>query len=198
MGLDIIIDCGSPLYMQVWITQKDYGILWVGRFRQTLQAAVGSDKLRSHITPGHQPSRMRAPNISAGGSIFASSCRSYISAAAYAARHTMPEMLEALGRMSRHVNEWSVDHDASLMHSFGYWKGAIERDDVYLILRVTKEDSIRNNLSIDIYSDADHASDFSRRSTPQGQTALYFKGRQEATPCSVERRVGNDACRGGV
>ena len=164
VGLDLIIDAGCPLYMQTIITQKDYGTLWVGRFRQTPQAAFGSDKLRSQTTPGHQPSRMRAPCTSNASSIFGTTCRSYISAAAYAARHTLQEMMESLGWMPRYVNEWSVDDDTSLTHLFAYWKGIIERGDVYLVLRVTREDGTRNARAIEIYSDADHASDFTRRS----------------------------------
>ena len=36
IGLDIVLDCGSPLYMQIILSQKDSGILWVGRFRAEL------------------------------------------------------------------------------------------------------------------------------------------------------------------
>ena len=74
-------------------------------------------------------------------------------------------MMESLGWMSRYTNEWSVDLDTSLTHLFGYWKSIIEKDDAYLVLKVTREDVARKTLAVDIYSDADHASDFTRRST---------------------------------
>ena len=62
IGLDIVLDCGSRLYMQVIFSRKDFGILWVGLFRAELQTRTQSDKLRSQTTPGHQASRVRAPN----------------------------------------------------------------------------------------------------------------------------------------
>ena len=61
VGLDIVIEAGSPLCLSVIFSQKSYGCMWVGRFRDHLKQATGSDKLRAQQTPGHAPSRMRAP-----------------------------------------------------------------------------------------------------------------------------------------
>ena len=140
VGLDIGIEAGSPLYLSVIFGQKSYGSMWVGRFRETLKRATGSDKLRAQQPPGHAPSRMRAPPPSPSGSIFGTSCRSFISAAAYAARHSIPEMIEGLGWLSRYVNDWTVDQDTGIIHIFGYRKAILDRDDVYLVMTVTKAD----------------------------------------------------------
>ena len=47
VGLDIVIDAGSPLYLAVVISQKDYGLMWVWRFRETLNdPGLAQEKIR--------------------------------------------------------------------------------------------------------------------------------------------------------
>ena len=77
----------------------------------------------------------------------------------------MPELLEALNWLMRHTNSWGLEHDVALLHLYGYWKKCLEEDHCYLVMKVDKHDAEKNIIETEIFSDADRASEFSRKST---------------------------------
>ena len=100
--------------------------------------------------------------------MFANTARSFLSAAAYVARHSLPELLEAIGFLSRFVTDWSQNQDLGLCQLYGHWDLLLDTDDTYLTTTVVKSDQ----LEVQIFSDSDHASEFSRRSTGANATLL--------------------------
>ena len=57
---------------------------------------------------------------------------------------------------------------------YAYWNTRIEENDVCLDMSINAADAISNSLYGEIFSDADHASDFSRKST--GASASLILG----------------------
>ena len=118
---------------------------------------------------------MLAPPLPAETStLFANSARIFLSAAAYAARHSLPEMLESIGFLTIFVTQWTQHQDIGLCQLYGHWEFLIENDDTYLVMTIAKEDIQKQTLEIQIFSDSDHASVFGRRST--GANATLFTG----------------------
>ena len=112
---------------------------------------------------------MIAPPLPAdNATMFASSARSFLSAAAYAARYSLPELLEPIGFLSRFVTEWTQNQDLGLCQLYGHWNMLLDSDDTYLTITVVQSD----DLEVQIFSDSDHASEFSRRSTGANGTML--------------------------
>ena len=101
-----------------------------------------------------------------GGGVLGDVARSYISAAYWAARHSMIEMLEPLNFLSCQVGpDWSLAADAGLIHVYGYWLRVLDNGTECLELRIHLDDVKARNLCLNEYSDADHASEIRRKST---------------------------------
>ena len=81
-------------------------------------------------------------------------------------------MLEAINWLMRLVNEWDLNADAGLIQLYSYWDFCLTNDDVYLTMHVDKQDAITNTIEAVQYSDSDHASDFSRKSTGGAGTMM--------------------------
>ena len=60
------------------------------------------------------------------------------------------------------------------MHVYGYWQYNLGAGTIYLNLRVDARDVQKGNLDVDYYCDADHASEYHRKSV--GGTAAMLHG----------------------
>jgi hypothetical protein len=105
---------------------------------------------------------------------FADQSRKFISAAAYAARHSMAEMLEPINWLSRYVNDWHSNADAGLIQVYAYWWECIQNDNVTLTMTIDRDDAVRRRIGLSFYCDSDHASELSRKST--GASAALLQG----------------------
>ena len=150
------------------LRQHDYGIMWVGR----MEAEIGK-KLVSKDTPGFANGRMFAQG--GGPGMFAMSARSFVSACMYAGRHTMPELVEPCNFLSCFFNDWCIMQDAGLLQLFGYWKTYLECNNDTLEIRICVQDAKERTIVNNYFSDADHASNFARKSTSAGAAMLEGK-----------------------
>ena len=90
---------------------------------------------------------------------FSECARSVVMAAYWHARMCCPAMLQPCSSLARRFEQWGHDEDRRLLHALAYWKHHGSEE---LSLRIGYSDTY----NLDIYVDADHASDpFSRRST---------------------------------
>ena len=95
-------------------------------------------RLTHAITPGYSPGRLRAPG---GGGLRGEVARSYISAAYWAARNSLVELLEPLNHLSCLVGaEWSLNADQGLIHAYGYLMKCPDEGRATLELRIHRDD----------------------------------------------------------
>ena len=93
---------------------------------------------------------------------------------------------------------WSIQSDAGLIHAYGYWATLLDTNQFHPDTRIGREDARNGELWIDHYSDADHASDYLRKSTgvsvallesPTGQSRVLLDAGCEQQP-SVAKSPG--------
>ena len=168
LGLEFRLNL-TPLCVTLSISQGDYGRLWTGRFSALIVDKLGK-RLEHTDTPGYAPGRMKCPS---GGGILSAVARSNVSAAYWAARHSVVELLEPLNYLSTMLGDkaWSLQSDAGVMHAYAYWAKLLDTGEFHLDLRITREDALTRELWVNHYSDVDHASDYLRKST-RGSIAL--------------------------
>ena len=109
----------SPLCATLRISQGNCRRLWVGRFTEIINGRLG-ERLLNLLTHGLATGCMKAP---AGDGVLGDLARSYFSAAMWAARHSVVEMLEPLNHLrSQMAVQWSLNADTSFMHMHRYWQ----------------------------------------------------------------------------
>jgi len=142
------------------LSQTDYARLWIGRF----QAAIHPQKLHRRTTPGYQLGRIHAEP--AGTGLLKDVARSFISAAAWPARCTMPELTESVHFLQTRWNHWSGKEDSSLIIVYSYWHTMLLEENLTLSLDVHESD-LRDKITFaeEYFSDSDHASQTNRKST---------------------------------
>ena len=90
--------------------------------------------------------------------LLAQVCRAANSAMAFAARHTLPELIEPATFLSTKYNDWKAPEDSALLWSYGYWLSCLDNETDALTLTIRIEDAKAGTLYHDFFSDADHAS----------------------------------------
>jgi hypothetical protein len=158
LGIELTLHI-SPTLCCLELKQTAYGRLWTGRFIQCIHPR----RLSHSPTPGYAAGRMKTPG---GGGILGDVARSFISAAYWAARHSLIEMLEPLNFLSCQVGpDWSLAADSGLIHVYGFWLRVLDNRCECLELRIHLDDVKARSLCLNEYSDADHASELRRKST---------------------------------
>ena len=94
-------------------------------------------------------------------------------ALAFAARHTMPEMIETCTYLSTKYTCWTAHEDTGLLWVYGYWQGCVDAGEDALTLRIDIADAVKGTLYTDFFSDSDHATDWARKST-SGAAAIVL------------------------
>ena len=84
----------------------------------------------------------------------------------WVARNNLIELLEPKNYLMTNLgDEWSVHADQGLIHAYEYWSSCLDSDHLHLELKVDRRDVLGKKLRQNFFSDADHATEFSRKST---------------------------------
>ena len=173
VGIELLL-YRTPDAWHLQLTQTAYGRLWLGRV-ETMVEGTGL-KLKHRTTPAWGEGRMLPPTDQQG--LLASVARAANSAMAFAARHTVPELIEPSTFLSTKYNAWTAHEDNALLWSYGYWLTILDNEADALTLTVGIEDAKAGTLYHDFYSDADHASTWTRRSTSGANSIVVGEERR--------------------
>jgi len=141
--------------------QHAYGAYWTNLFEEET-----GNSLFAYAYPGC-PIKVVQPGAPNPKGFFASTARTYVGAALFAARMTLAQLLFPCVALSRRFDDWGYDEDRRITVLFGYWKRMVTGDKRHVLeLRVNLDDIKERSIDHIISSDSDHAGcPFSRRST---------------------------------